>query len=219
MAIVARVAVVTFGVVALGCTSSSGSDPGQAIADASAGASHDAGGGDRNDPQDWDVALPDTAPRLVDAWTGACEPRSWRGLPGRMGVWPNWSPDSHLTLLPDGRVLVGFAYGFYHPATDTYDALPPPARLRVGGTATLLADGKTVLFTGGGIAVSIDATYLTDLFDTETRTFRAGPNMKTARTWHKAALMANGKVLVVGGISSDDDDAKPMAEIYDPATN
>jgi Galactose oxidase, central domain len=130
----------------------------------------------------------------------------------------------------------------YDPASGTFsptagDTLIP----HVWSTATLLQDGK-VLITGGGTAAEAGATpapgesspptgQVTDeaeLFDPSTGTFSATGSMTRPRVWHTATLLADGKVLIVGGTLSSDlgassssgpaDTTPQTAEIYDPAS-
>lgn len=95
---------------------------------------------------------------------------------------------------------------------------------RVGHTATLLRSGK-VLVAGGRIdpitSHSPDPRYAltasAELYDPTTGTWSATGSMKFARTFHAAALLRSGKVLVAGGRG---DPFVPMtsAELYDPDT-
>ena len=50
-----------------------------------------------------------------------------------------------------------------------------------------------------------------ELYDPATGTWSRTGSMATARSFHTATLLSNGKVLVVGDISTS-------AELYDPAT-
>lgn len=91
--------------------------------------------------------------------------------------------------------------------------------MRNAHTATLLPDGK-VLIAGGYYwdEVSRKFMYLNtaELYDPATRTFRAiTAHMTAARNGHRAVLLMNGKVLLVGGWSSS---TTASAEVYDPAS-
>ena len=89
--------------------------------------------------------------------------------------------------------------------------------LRGSHTATLLPNGK-VLVAGG---FKKDRTYSqiyfksAELFDPRTQIFELTGNLNASRCGHTATLLANGKVLIVGG---GDDRPLSSAEIYDPQT-
>ena len=141
------------------------------------------------------------------------------------------------TVLADGRVLVA-GYGgdnpdldpappeLYDPASGTWTATGNMVTPRYGHTATLLADGK-VLVAGGGCC---GKKYLdsAELFDPDSGTWTATGSMVAARGGsasnsasgaHSATRLADGRVLVVGGMA--DSGGRPIlasAELYDPGT-
>jgi hypothetical protein len=85
-------------------------------------------------------------------------------------------------------------------------------------TATLLPNG-TVLIAGGLYSTPptpttpfFDFLDTAELYDPATRRFTPTGNMTAHRAYHTAVLLANGKVLMVGGGYS------PSAELYDPDT-
>jgi hypothetical protein len=102
---------------------------------------------------------------------------------------------------------------------------------RMDATATLLPDGK-VLIAGGVDAIGIPVfQYLAsaELYDPLTRKFTRTGSMKTARSNAAATLLADGRVLIVGGDGCKDPARCTMsdwagsislksAELYDPTT-
>ena len=126
------------------------------------------------------------------------------------------------TLLSDGRVLlVGAIAQLYNPSTRTF-AVAGYGATDYGCAATLLNNGK-VLFTGDPPPYGPSAT--AELYDPETGNFAPTgqySSIEIAQIDHatfpslggwdcrRATLLANGTVLVVGGVA---------AEIYDPQTN
>jgi len=104
---------------------------------------------------------------------------------------------------------------------------------RANHTATLISGGR-VLITGGTSYASADGRYpdsseaanlptTAEIYDVATGTFSAAGEMSTGRLGHTATLLADGTVLVAGGVIDLDrlggkgfDTAS--AEIYDPAT-
>lgn len=83
---------------------------------------------------------------------------------------------------------------------------------RAHHSATLLNDGK-VLVAGGIPAAQMGVGNLdsAELYDPSTHTFTATGKMTVAREDHTATLLADGRVLFVGGVPDS-------AEIYDPST-
>lgn len=77
-------------------------------------------------------------------------------------------------------------------------------------TATLLRSGK-VLIAGGALgAMPLSSA---EIYDPVTKRFERTGSMMVARQFHAACLLADGRVLVVGGSG----DAGGTAEIYDPS--
>ena len=91
---------------------------------------------------------------------------------------------------------------------------------RESHTATLLNDGS-VLITGGhkGRRAAITIYSNAELYNPSTGTFSPTANMSVRRHKHDAALLPDGKVLVVGGSAERDrEGAYASAEIYDHRT-
>ena len=84
----------------------------------------------------------------------------------------------------------------------------------VGGTATLLANGK-VLLAGGSDRATSSTTFATaGLYDPSSQTFRPTGSMLEARSGATATLLADGNVLIAGGAANA---SLLTAELYDPA--
>lgn len=132
-------------------------------------------------------------------------------------------------LLPNGKILlaggVGTGWSFlasaelYDPRTDRFTATGDLGVARESHTATLLRNG-TVLIAGGHRGRhSLTVIYVsTELYDPATGTFRTSANMIQRRHKHDAVLMADGRVLIIGGADERDrQGAYKTAEIYDPS--
>ena len=132
------------------------------------------------------------------------------------------------TLLPNGKVLlaggVGAGWTFlasaelYDPATNTFTATGEMLAARESHTATLLANGK-VLIAGGhrGRRAAITIYSSAEIYDPATGRFSATGEMTRIRHKHEAVLLADGRVLIVGG--ADERDGRPAytsTEIYNP---
>ncbi len=98
-------------------------------------------------------------------------------------------------------------------ATFLVGPVSPLAAERISHSATLLADGKT-LVTGGSLEKTPLASAL--LYDPVTHTWSQIGSLGTARSRHSATRLLDGRVLVVGG--TDGAIAVSSVEIYDPAS-
>lgn len=135
------------------------------------------------------------------------------------------------TLLPNGKVLVagGATYDFffiatksvelYDPATGTWTPTGNLTMPRANHTATLLPNGK-VLVVGGVDWDEGGPIYdSAELYDPATGIWSVTGSLTTARSDHTATLLANGKVLVAGGLLLNRDYfVTNSAELYDPST-
>lgn len=118
------------------------------------------------------------------------------------------------TLLLDGRVLVAGGetntgamiadVETFDPTTETWTTLPSLPEPRSNHTATLLADGR-VLLAGGGKSSAIGVPSPDEvlgtclLFDPKDNSFSPVSSLAVPRSGHRAALLDDGRVLVVGG--------------------
>ncbi|MBK9441773.1 MAG: fibronectin type III domain-containing protein [Comamonadaceae bacterium] len=131
------------------------------------------------------------------------------------------------TLLNNGKVLVVGGYDgtsylssavLHDPATPVWSEAGRLNIGRWGHTATLLPDGK-VLVAGGMTfpAINQASAELYDHANGVGGTWSVTGSMGSRRYRHTATLLANGKVLVVGGY--DGSSYLSSAELYDPLTN
>jgi hypothetical protein len=143
------------------------------------------------------------------------------------------------TQLKDSRILItggiqlrGNGFGasmnteIYDPATNSFTAGKMMTEGRWLHTATLLPDGR-VLITGGRNnnctgQCPIFSLKSAEIFDPVTGNFTATGNMNFSRYNHTASLLSDGRVLILGGESTEDlgtgIDQVGVAEIYDPVT-
>jgi hypothetical protein len=103
----------------------------------------------------------------------------------------------------------------YDPISNTFAATGSMSTSRGLGHAAVRLPNGTVLVCGGE---DYERTTLksAEIYDPATGRFSPTGAMQFARTRHSAVLLANGKVLVVGGVS--DLQGRTSAELYDPST-
>ncbi len=138
----------------------------------------------------------------------------------------NHAASATATALGDGSVLVAGGHIPALPATERYD--PASGRWglagdmmvrRRGHTATRLADGRVLL--AGGVCCDATGEPLTntaEIYDPFTFGFQPTGSLATARAFHTATLLPDGRVLVTGGIVDVFGATTTSAEIFDPAT-
>jgi hypothetical protein len=134
------------------------------------------------------------------------------------------------TLLNNGKVLLAGGIGtgwtfladaeLYDPATNTFIATGGMTTARESHTATLLKDGQ-VLITGGhkGRRPAITIYSSAEIYNPASGTFSSTENLTVRRHKHDATLLADGRVLIVGG--SDERDGRGAyrnAEVFNPTT-
>ncbi|MCY2959411.1 MAG: hypothetical protein NTY35_04535 [Planctomycetota bacterium] len=133
------------------------------------------------------------------------------------GLLPNSNVLASRVQLADGRVLVcggldttgqPSADAFvFDPATGKSSAVGSLATPRMGAAAVLLPTGR-VLVTGGLSAITLtDPTAFfdaisnsTEVYDPALAAFSNGPTMPERKAFHSATVLANGAVLVAGGL-------------------
>jgi hypothetical protein len=125
------------------------------------------------------------------------------------------SRQSHqATLLEDGTVLVSGGEGYdgaplasaelFQPAEGTFKPVEDMAEPRIGHSATLLENGR-ILIAGGRKKVGTRPYILSsaELYDRGKRQFLPVAGKMNAPRWrHQARRLANGWVLVAGGLSA-----------------
>jgi N-acetylneuraminic acid mutarotase len=136
-----------------------------------------------------------------------------------------------ITALLDGRLLVAGGMDatwvtasamLYDPYSNTWARVGSMTDGRAGHTATLLTDGRVLVTGGEGSDANLTPLHTTELYDPATQTWSAGGDLSVERQDHTATRLADGRVLVAGGIPILTDTSFSYlntAEIYNPATN
>jgi len=134
------------------------------------------------------------------------------------------------TLLPNGQVLIAGGYTgalmfpytssaeLYDPSSGAFTTVASMNSGRSEHTATLLPDGR-VLVVGGRSKPAGSVIYLSscEIYNPTAGTWSAASSLPAARADHTATLLADGRVLVVGGQNADG--TFSTALIYDPAAD
>jgi hypothetical protein len=113
---------------------------------------------------------------------------------------------------------------------NSYRELPPLASVRSMHTVTAFEldarDNRTgAILIGGATGTLVAPTSLSDTarFDSLTRMWTAGPTLAVPRSSHRCVRLADGRILVTGGMINapvgTGGPATSSCEIYDPATN
>lgn len=152
----------------------------------------------------------------------------------------NFKPTAKMTIprsghvavpLSDGKVLIAGGVGtgwtflaaaeIFDPATGSFSRTGEMNLERESHTATLLNDGR-VLITGGhrGRRSAIVIYTEAEIYDPRSGKFSATGSLGIRRHKHDAVLLADGRVLIVGG--SDERDSRgayTSVEVFDPKTS
>ena len=147
------------------------------------------------------------------------------------------------TALLDGRVLITggdvpdanedpvstlASMELHNYPTDTFSATASPMSTQRGAhTATLLADGRVLLLGGYSNHASGQSLRSGEIFDPATGTTTLTAPMLERRTQHSATLLADGRVLVIGGaelfdlgqVFSSLATTHATTEVYDPVAD
>ena len=132
------------------------------------------------------------------------------------------------TLLLNGQVLVvgGFSSPastsiaptaeLYDPLKGTFSLTGSPSVPRGGHTATLLPNGSVLIAGGQTFSPDNPGTATAEIYDPTSGTFSPTGNMTAGRYGHTATLLANGQVLIAGGVPNFFMGA--AGELYNPST-
>ncbi|HET9791455.1 MAG TPA: kelch repeat-containing protein, partial [Candidatus Angelobacter sp.] len=131
--------------------------------------------------------------------------------------------------LPDGKALIaGGSDGsdrnlaraeIYDPQTNSFSLTGSMNAPRAHGVAIFLPRINKALIIGGAANGDDNEHASAELYDPATGRFSQTGSMRVPRAYFNAVLLRDGRVLVMGGMSSDlpNPNIEASAEIYDPA--
>ncbi len=163
---------------------------------------------------------PLSSAELYDPTTGSFTPTNG---PMQAARWVHTA-----TLLPNGQVLITggddststtlASAELYDPTAKTFSLLTNSMITpRSNHTATLLPNSQVLIAGGNTSSNDISVGPSAELYDPSTGVFTAtNGSMGTVRYVANAALLSNGLVLIVGGISIPNNTYLSSAELYDP---
>jgi hypothetical protein len=135
------------------------------------------------------------------------------------------------TALEDGRVFIAGGQRknqtsasywseteLFDPVEGTYAHGPDMKWTRKGHTATRLDDGRVLLAGGIGLSESDEDTWLiAQVYSPDANSFGPPLTMEAQRAYHTGTLLADGRVLLAGGVFGDRE--LQSTEIFDPKSN
>ncbi len=137
--------------------------------------------------------------------------------------------DHTALVLDDGRIALIGGTGTDRTILDSIEIFDPKGRTfsmagrmtvpRMGHVSVLLRDGR-ILIAGGNIGrrATLKIHSTAEIFDPRSARSSPAADMLQARHKHDGVLLADGRVLVIGG-STEHAVRSDSAEIYDPARN
>ena len=161
--------------------------------------------------------------QIYDPASGAWSPAAIPGMGGQ-----------EATLLPNGKVLLtGIVCGtstnqLYDPLSNTTSTAANMLDMnRCGFTATALRTGKVLAVGGGctgpGSEGELPSERSAEVYDSARNTWTPAARTAEPRSDHQAVLLADGRILVVGGRADSATGYGPLvrrtSELYDPTTN
>lgn len=128
-------------------------------------------------------------------------------------------PDA--VLLDSGEVLlVGINRALtYDPLDDAFEEVGNPVEGRGGYTIDKLADGRVIFIGGESWDEPYDLIPRTVIYDPTTRTSTAAGALNIPRSGHDSVLLADGRVVVLGGTIEGLINPLDQVEVYDPAAD
>jgi hypothetical protein len=131
------------------------------------------------------------------------------------------------TLLVDGTVLVAgdndnpgidpVTAELFDPATGRWTATGAMVTRRTFHTATLLRDGRVLVAGGAPEGAEIGHPTTSEVYDPSDRAWTATGDMMVTRSYFTSILLADGRVLAVGGRTLGGG-GEGSAELYDPTS-
>lgn len=127
-------------------------------------------------------------------------------------------------LLSNGYSMfnkIGYNPQIFDPKTEKFKYTGKMNFYRLFSTSTLLTNGNVVVI--GGTSVGFQQWYKgeSEIYNPSTGIFHKAARIIPWRYWHSSILLPNGKVLIVGGYTGQDETLRKIknADLYDPKTD
>ncbi|MGZ3422281.1 MAG: GlyGly-CTERM sorting domain-containing protein, partial [Polyangiales bacterium] len=141
------------------------------------------------------------SPKKVDLYDPATN--SWSAGPDTGSA----HDSARAVALADGRVVVVGASSvaeIFDPKSNAWSQLASGLEVRYDHSATLLPTGE-VLVVGGSDSKLDVLSQTSEILDPVGKSMRPGPRLGAPRATHGAAVLADGRTILVGGLSTIDD--------------
>ncbi|HUG47804.1 MAG TPA: kelch repeat-containing protein [Candidatus Limnocylindria bacterium] len=123
----------------------------------------------------------------------------------------------HLEMFPDPEQADPASAEIWDPASGRFERTGQMSVGRYGHTATLLRDGRVLVAGGDPVDATEGIRATAELYDPQTGAWReVGGMIEPERIYAAAAQLADGRVLLTGGLTGDE--LSSTAELFDPSS-
>ena len=133
---------------------------------------------------------------------------------------PWYPPITTVNLLQSGKIFVTTQQhtAVFDPVASAFSPIVALEKTRKNHTATLLKDGRVLIVGGTRGGIDNELTGRNLIYEPSSNAFAEAGDLQVDRIFHKAVLLQDGRVLIIGGIAGEGPFVH-TAEMYDPETN